>query len=51
MRNKIKRRKKYKIGKSPTPESKISIILFTRGGGGGGGPETFPVCPDVDALC
>jgi hypothetical protein len=30
VRNKIKHRKKYKIGKSPTPEGKISIVLFTR---------------------
>ena len=27
MRNKIKQRKKYKIGKSPTPLCKISILL------------------------
>jgi hypothetical protein len=26
----IKHRGEYKIGKSPTPESKISIVLFTR---------------------
>ena len=30
VRNKIKHRTKYKIGKSPTPEGKISIVLFTR---------------------
>ena len=30
MRNKIKHRTKYKIGKSPTLEGKISIVLFTR---------------------
>ena len=30
VRNKIKHRKKYKIGKSPTPLGKISIVLFTR---------------------
>ena len=30
VRNKTKHRKKYKIGKSPTPEGKISIVLFTR---------------------
>ena len=27
VRNKIKHRKKYKIGKSPTPLGKISIVL------------------------
>ena len=27
MRNKIKHRKKYKIGKSPTPLGKITIVL------------------------
>ena len=28
VRNKIKHRKKYKIGKSPTPLGKITIVLY-----------------------